>query len=114
MQLSRKSRFALACLALALTLSAVARSVAAPASSWQLGPGGYGPFKIGMSFRQVRRLAPRLRQTEAALLVSPDCDYLPLPGHRGVGLMFIDGRLRRIDDVYAGRWAEVQLIEGCS
>lgn len=173
MQLSRKSRFALACMALALTTAA--RSAAMPASSWRLAPDGYGPFKIGMSFAQVRRLAPRLRPTEAALLVSPDCDYLPLPGHRGVGLMFIDGRLRRIDlslpglrttrgvgpgdpvsrvlkaysgleaeprayvdneqslthhaslnairfetlegrieDVYAGRWAEVQRMEECS
>ena len=173
MQLSRKSRFALACMA--LTLAAAAQSAATPASSWRLSPEGYGPFKIGMRFAQVRKLAPRLRPTEASLLVSPDCDYLPLPGHRGVGLMFIDGRLRRIDlsqpgllttrgvgpgdtvarvlqaypgleatprayveneqsltshagpnairfetlegridDVYAGRWAEVQLIEGCS
>jgi len=173
MQLSRKSRFALVCMA--LTLAAAAQSAATPASSWRLAPEGYGPFRIGMSFAQVRKLAPRLRPTEASLLVSPDCDYLPLPGHRGVGLMFIDGRLRRIDlslpglhstrgvgpgdpvskvlkaypgleaaprayveneqtlthhagpnairfetvegridDVYAGRWAEVQLIEGCS
>ena len=67
----------MACLALALI--AAARSVAAPASSWQIGPDGYGPFKIGMSVLQVRRLAPRLRPTEASLLVSPDCDYLPLP-----------------------------------
>jgi len=173
MQLSRKPRFALACMA--LTLAAAARSAAMPTSSWRLSPEGYGPFRIGMRFAQVRKLAPRLRPTEASLLVSPDCDYLPLPGHRGVGLMFIDGRLRRIDlslaglrttrgvgpgdpvskvlkayagleaaprayveneqtlthhagpnairfetlegridDVYAGRWAEVQLIEGCS
>lgn len=175
MQLSRKSSFELACLTLVLSLAVAAQAAPAPASSWRLGPDGYGPFRIGMSFAQVRKLAPRLRPTEASLLVSPDCDYLPLPGHRGVGLMFIDGRLRRIDlslpglrttrgvgpgdtvsrvlraypgleavprayveneqtltrhagpnairfetldgridDVYAGRWAEVQLIEGCS
>lgn len=172
MQRIRKSGFALACMALTLATAAPA---ATPASSWRLSPEGYGPFKIGMRFAQVRKLAPRLRPTEASLLVSPGCDYLPLPGHRGVGLMFIDGRLRRIDlsqpgllttrgvgpgdtvarvlraypgleatprayveneqsltrhagpnairfetikgridDVYAGRWAEVQLMEECS
>lgn len=173
MQRSRKSRFALACMA--LTLAAAARSAAMPASSWRLSPDGYGPFRIGMSIAQVRKLAPRLRPTRASLMASPGCDYLALPGHAGVGMMFIDGRLRRIDlsrpglrttrgvgpgdpvdralraypgleatprayvengqsltshagpnairfetiegridDIYAGRWAEVQLMEECS
>jgi hypothetical protein len=128
-----------------------------------------------MRFAQVRKLAPRLRPTDASLLVSEGCDYVSLPGHEGVAMMFIDGVLRRIDlsmshlrttrgagpgdpvsrvrraypglaaeprayveneqtlswrsgpnairfetlhgrieNVYAGRWAEVQLIEGCS
>ncbi len=81
MQLSRKSGFALACMALALAATAAPQSAAMPASSWRLSPGGYGPFKIGMNFAQVRKLAPRLR---------------------------------RIDEVYAGRWAEIQLMEECS
>jgi len=173
MQREGRWRLVAACLALATTATVGAE--ARPPADWRLGPDGFGPFKVGMRFAQVRRLAPRLRPTEPSLLVSEGCDYLPLPGHPGVSLMFIDGSLRRIDlsmpplrttrgvgpgdpvsrarraypglmaearayveneqtltwhsgpnairfetmkgridGVYAGRWAEVQLIEGCS
>jgi hypothetical protein len=175
MQIRGQWRFAAACFVLAAAAAASAAAQAKAPATWRLAPDGFGPFKVGMRFAQVRRLAPRLRPTEASLLVSEGCDYLPLPGHPGVSLMFIDGSLRRIglsmphlrttrgvgpgdpvsrvrraypgliaeerayveseqtltwhsgpnairfetmhgriDEVYAGRWAEVQLIEGCS
>lgn len=83
--------------ALALTLVLAAQSVGA-APAWTLGPDGFGPFRIGMSFDQARRIAgPRLQATAPGLLASQACDQLALPGHRGVALMFVDGTLRRID-----------------
>jgi hypothetical protein len=162
---------AAACLAWA----AVASNQAAAASpAWRLGYDGYGPFKVGMSFAQVRKLAPRLKATPANLRASSNCDQLPLPGHPGVALMFVGDELTRVDlfrpgprttrgiqpgdrvaralqaypglsaepnkydeneryltarsgdgairfetdkgrigKVYAGRWAQVQYVEGC-
>jgi hypothetical protein len=70
---------------------------AAAGSGWTLGPDGFGPFKVGMSFAQARKIAPRLKATPAGLRASSGCDQLALPGHKGVALMFIDGELTRID-----------------
>jgi hypothetical protein len=168
MQLSGKACFAAACLALA------AVQAGATAADWQLAPDGFGPLKVGMSFAQVRKRAPGLTPTPADLRATTACDQLPLPGHPGVALMFVDGVLGRIDlfepgprttrgvtpgdpveravraypglraaprayeeneryltrrsganairfetkngrieNVYAGRWAQVRYIEGC-
>jgi hypothetical protein len=170
MQLSRRWRIAAACLALA----AVAGAEAQPRGDWRLGADGFGPFKVGMPFAQAQKLAPGLTATPVNLRASSGCDQLPLPGHPGVALMFVDGELARIDlfrrglrttrgvgpgsraaqamraypgmrveprayedserfftassganairfetekgrieNVYAGRWAQVQYIEGC-
>jgi hypothetical protein len=150
------------------------RAAAAAGPAWRLDPEGFGPLKVGMSFAQARKLAPRLKATPAGLRASEGCDQLALPGHPGVALMFIDGTLTRIDlfrpgvrttrgiapgdrvarvmqaypglgtepnkydeneryltgrsgggairfetkqgridKVYAGRWAQVQYVEGC-
>lgn len=71
---------------------------------WLLRPDGIGPLKVGMSFNDVRReLGAGLERTPAAVLASPDCDYLPVPGRPGVNLMFIDDVLMRVD-VTAGEW----------
>jgi len=167
MQLSGKACFAVACLALA------AVQAGAAAADWQLAPDGFGPLKVGMSFAQARKLAPRLVVTRDGQF-DGSCKQFPLPGHPGVELMFVDGVLGRIDlfepgprttrgvtpgdpvgravraypglstaprayeeneryltsrsganairfetkngrieNVYAGRWAQVQYIEGC-
>jgi hypothetical protein len=159
-------------LAACLVLAA-AGAMAAPAA-WRLGPDGFGPLKVGMSFAQAHKVAPRLKATPAGLRASSGCDQLALPGHPGVALMFVDGTLARIDlfrrgprttrgiqpgdrvkramqvypglraepnkyddaeryltehtgdgairfetkqgridKVYAGRWAQVQYVEGC-
>ena len=83
----RMWRIAAAGLALAFAFQAAAAD-----KGWTLGPDGFGPLKIGMSFEQARRLAgPRLQPGD------PGCDQLPLPGHKGVALMFNDGVLHRID-----------------
>jgi hypothetical protein len=169
MQHSGRGCFAAACLALAAAAQAGAGS-----SDWRLAPDGFGPLKVGMSFAQARKLAPALAATPAGLRASEGCDQLPLPGHPGVALMFVDGVLGRVDlfepgprttrgigpgdpveravraypglsvaprayeenerfltarsganairfetkdgrieNVYAGRWAQVQYIEGC-
>ena len=162
---------AVSCLALAVAQSAAAAKAAPP---WRLGPDGFGPLKVGMSFAQVRKRIPRLKATLPGLRASSGCDQLPLPGHPGVALMFVDDELARVDlfrpgprttrgvqpgdrvarvlqaypglsaepnkydgneryltarsgdsairfetdkgrigKVYAGRWAQVQYIEGC-
>jgi hypothetical protein len=172
MQCSGRWHRAAACLTLALAASTHAG--AAPAD-WRLGPDGYGPFRVGMSFAQARKLAPGLAATPDNSRASSGCDQLPLPGQPGVALMFVDGVLGRIDlfrpglyttrgvqpgdrveqamhaypslaaaprayeeeterfltersganairfetgkgrieNIYAGRWAQVQTIEGC-
>ncbi|WP_230019641.1 hypothetical protein [Massilia sp. Bi118] len=170
MRLSGRWCVVAACLALAWAAAARAK---APAD-WRLGPDSFGPFKVGMPFAQAQTLAPGLNATPASLRASSGCDQLPLPGHPGVALMFVDGGLARIDlfrpgprttrgvgpgsrvaqamraypgmrveprayeenerfftqrsganairfetakghieNVYAGRWAQVQYIEGC-
>jgi hypothetical protein len=170
MQHRIKQFLVVGCMALAGAAAAQAR---APAD-WRLAPEGFGPLRIGMSFAQVRSLAPGLRSTPPALRASSNCDQLPLPGHPGVALMFVGDELARIDlfraglrttrgigpgssvaqamraypglnaeprayeederfltqrsganairfetekgrieNVYAGRWAQVQYIEGC-
>jgi hypothetical protein len=86
--------FAVACLALAV--AAAAQAETAPAD-WRLAPDGFGPLKVGMSFAQARKLAPGLVATPANLRATSGCDQLPLPGHPGVALMFVDGVLDRID-----------------
>jgi hypothetical protein len=92
MQPGARSCFAAICLALA------AGTQAGPAAAdWRLGPDGFGPLKVGMSFAQVRKLAPELAPSPADLRASMGCDQLPLPGHPGVALMFVDGVLGRVD-----------------
>ena len=166
-------RIGKACLAVACLALAAVRAGAA-AADWQLAPDGFGPLKVGMTFAQVRKRAPGLTPTPADLRATTTCDQVPLPGHPGVALMFVDGVLDRIDlfepgprttrgvrpgdrveqamqaypglraaprayeeneryltshsganairfetkngrieNVYAGRWAQVQYIEGC-
>jgi hypothetical protein len=84
-------------LLLALDLSGAA------AADWTLGPDGFGPLRIGMRFAQAQRAAgPALQPGDPALLPTRGCEELPLPGHPGVSLMFIDGVLRRIDLFGAG------------
>jgi len=162
-------------MALAAAAAAACLPAAAGDRDWTLDSAGFGPLKIGMSFEQARYIAgPRLQPTARALRASPACDQLPLPGHKGVALMFVDGVLARIDlfqpgprtmrgiqpgdrveqamraypglrasprayaederyltersganamrfetekgrieNVYAGRWAQVQYMEGC-
>jgi hypothetical protein len=90
MRLGGKWFFGAACLALA------ASARAAPVD-WRLGPDGFGPFKVGMPFAQAQKLAPGLTATPTNLRASSDCDQVPLPGHPGVALMFVDGELARID-----------------
>jgi hypothetical protein len=174
MQGKAQWRFAAACFVLAAATAATAAQAKAPAA-WRLAPDGFGPLRVGMSFAQVRKLAPGLKATPVDLRASARCDQLPLPGHPGVALMFVDDELRRIDlfrpgphttrgiqpgdpveramraypglaaaprayeeederfltarsganairfetengrieNIYAGRWAQVQYIEGC-
>jgi hypothetical protein len=170
MQLGGRWFFGAVCVALAALAGAEPR----PPADWRLGPDGFGPFKLGMPFAQAQKLAPGLTATPVDLRASSGCDQLPLPGHPGVALMFVDGELARIDlfrpglrttrgvgpgsraaqamraypgmrveprayedsgrfltarsgadairfetekgrieNVYAGRWAQVQYMEGC-
>jgi hypothetical protein len=87
-------RLATACAVLALG----GQVAAAPADEWMLDANGFGPLKIGMSFAQAQHvIGPALRPTEPSLRPSRSCDQLPLSGHPGVALMFVDGVLHRID-----------------
>jgi hypothetical protein len=161
-------------LAAAGIVAAILGQAAAAGPAWRLSTDGFGPLKVGMSFAQAHKLAPRLKATPARLLATEGCDQLALPGHPGVALMFVDGALARVDlfqpgprttrgvqpgdrvkqamqaypglsaepnkydeneryltersgdgairfetrqgrvdKIYAGRWAQVQYVEGC-
>jgi hypothetical protein len=69
----------------------------AMAGEWTLDTGGYGPFRIGMRFKQAQAAMPGLKPTPVGLRGSPRCDYLELPDHPGVALMFVDDVLGRVD-----------------
>jgi hypothetical protein len=179
MQIRRHWRFAAACfvLATATAMATVAATVAAAQAkapaAWRLDPGGFGPYRVGMSLAQVRKRAPGM-PLNSDQQVDGSCKQLPLPGYPGVVLMFVDDVLTRVDlfepgprttrgigpgdrvdqamraypgleispraydaeerfltarsganairfetekgriqNIYAGRWAEVQYIEGC-
>jgi hypothetical protein len=174
MQARGQWRFAAVCIVLSAAAAAAAAAQAKAPAAWRLAPDGFGPLRVGMSFAQVRRLVPGLTATPLDLRAGAKCDQLPLPGHPGVALMFVDDELRRIDlfrpgphtmrgiqpgdpvaramraypglaaaprayeederfltarsganairfetgkgrieNIYAGRWAQVQYIEGC-
>jgi hypothetical protein len=83
-------RLAAACVGALLATQAMA-------GEWMLASDGYGPFRIGMRFEQAQAAMPGLKPTPAGLRGSPGCDYLELPGHPGVALMFVDGVLGRVD-----------------
>lgn len=75
----------------------------AVAADWTLGPDGFGPLHIGMRFAQAQQVAgPALQPGDPALLPTRGCEELPLAGHPGVALMFVDGVLHRIDVFRAG------------
>jgi hypothetical protein len=95
MQARGQWRFAAACFVLSAAAAAAAQTK--PPAAWELSPDGFGPLKVGMPFAQVRRLVPGLKPTPIDLRASSTCDQLPLPGHPGVALMFVDDALRRID-----------------
>jgi hypothetical protein len=84
-------------LAAAGVAAAIVAQAAAAGPAWRLSPDGFGPFRVGMSFAQARKLAPRLEASPPELLASEGCDEIALPGHPGVTLMFIDGVLGRVD-----------------
>jgi hypothetical protein len=66
--------------------------------AWRLRLDGIGPLRVGMGFDEAgRALGHPLAHTDRALLATPGCDMIGLPGHKGVWLMFIDDVLKRID-----------------
>jgi hypothetical protein len=74
MQIKRRWRLAAACLAL------VSNVQAAPAG-WRLGLSGFGPLKVGMSFAQVRKIAPRLVKRRLPICApAPAATRWPCPG----------------------------------
>jgi hypothetical protein len=75
----------------------ISLAAGAMAGEWRLDSDGFGPFRIGMSFRQAQAAMPGLKPTPTGLRGSPRCDYLELPGHPGVALMFVDDVLGRVD-----------------
>jgi hypothetical protein len=87
---------AAACAGTMLVLAAGSAGAAAP-DAWKLDTGGFGPYRIGMRFAQAQAVAPGLEATPEGLRASPGCDYVGMPGHPGVALMFVNGVLRRAD-----------------
>lgn len=66
--------------------------------NWQLRLDGIGPLRVGMRFTEANtQLGNTLERTQVELRPSPGCDYLAVPGHSGIELMFVDDVLRRVD-----------------
>lgn len=82
---------------LAIVLAAAGMAQAHTAE-WPLRANGIGPLRIGMSFANANKAVHgSLTPTPVNLRGSPACDYLPLTGHPGVYVMFINDTLRRVD-----------------
>lgn len=76
---------------------------AACADDWRLRMDGIGPLKIGMRFDAANHaLNDVLERSPEALRPSPSCEMIPVSGHPGVELMFIDDKLSRVDVFEAG------------
>jgi hypothetical protein len=90
-------------LALLLLLVCAAGQAAAP---WTLRFDGIGPLATGMSFDAANSaLHGILRRTPAANNPWPACDYIQVPDHPGLALLFIDDKLARIEVTGASRLA---------
>lgn len=76
---------------------AAATTAACSTPAWKLDPDGFGPLKIGMGFDEARRIAGKRLEPTPPPQGNPQCDQMLLPGHPGVSLMFVDGRLQRVD-----------------
>lgn len=64
----------------------------------QLTADGLGPLRIGMPLASVNRILQHpIVPTPKALRVAANCDYRNLEEAPGVSLVFIDGKLARID-----------------
>jgi hypothetical protein len=79
------------------TMALATGASAAPADAWQLDFDGYGPYRIGMTLAQAQAVAPGLKSTPEGLRPTAGCDYVDVPGHPGVALMFVKDELRRVD-----------------
>jgi hypothetical protein len=85
-------------LAASLALASSALLAQAVPRDSRLHANGLGRLKIGMSLSQVNHLLSRkITPTPVALRADPRCDYQALPQAPGVAVVFIDGRLERID-----------------
>lgn len=83
-----------------LIVPAILLALASPARAdeWRLRLDGVGPLKIGMSFDAASKLVGNLLlRTKVDERASPDCDYLALPGHDGIYVMFVNDKLKRVD-----------------
>ena len=82
-------------------------SLPARAADWALRFDGIGPLQIGMRFDAANAaLDGSLRSTPVALRPTPACQQVPVAGHPGVALMFVDEVLERIDVFQAGVGSE--------
>src|SRR5450830_138558 len=78
-------------------------SLPARAADWALRFDGIGPLQIGMRFDAANAaLNGSLRSTPVALRPTPRCEQVPVAGHPGVALMFVDEVLERVDVFQAG------------
>lgn len=64
---------------------------------WRLTTQGYGPIRPGMTIGQAERLLDSRLRTKNHRPLEPECGHLyPIKGHRGINLMFQNGRISRI------------------
>jgi hypothetical protein len=88
-------------LAMALLLPCAHAAGKAPAGippASLLSADGLGPLRIGMTLKSVNGILKQpLVPSDKALRAVANCDYQDLPEAPGVALVFVDGRLARID-----------------
>ena len=91
---ARTSAIIFSCVVFSPLLATADNSV--PSSSWHIGPTGYGPVRIGMTFKEVSRaLGKRLTREPSH---SVDCFSIPVQTERGhIGLLFQKQRLTSLE-----------------
>ena len=99
----------------ALGMAVVVCSSAAIADEWRLRMDGIGPLTIGMRFDAAKRaLNDTLEHTPEGRRPSASCEMVPVGGHPGVALMFINDKLSRVDVFKAGTRNEEGIAVGDS
>lgn len=105
------------CRIVCLTVPVILFLTASSASErpWVLRMDGIGPLKIGMNFSDANKASGNiLKKTPKKNLPTESCDFIPVKNHPGLALMFVDGRLKRMDVFRNGIHTQTGIVVGAN